>query len=39
MAGDLALVLDGYPQYRQNLPEGKWTLVRIRQGETASNPG
>ncbi len=39
MAGDLALALEGYPQYRQQLPDGKWTLVRIRQGETASKPG
>jgi NADH dehydrogenase len=39
MTGDLALMLDGYPQYRQHLPDGKWTLVRVRQGETASKPG
>ncbi|HEU5370419.1 MAG TPA: FHA domain-containing protein, partial [Ktedonobacterales bacterium] len=39
VAGDLALVLEGNPQYRQLLPNGKWTLVRIRPGERAGKPG
>lgn len=38
MASDLALTMEGYPQYRQPLPDGKWTLVRVRPGEAPSNP-
>ncbi|HEY7355572.1 MAG TPA: FHA domain-containing protein, partial [Ktedonobacterales bacterium] len=39
MAGDLALALEGNPQHRQPLPDGKWTLVRVRPGEQTSKPG
>ena len=35
---DLALTLEGYPQYRRTLPNGKWTLVRVRSGEAPSKP-
>ncbi len=38
MASDLALVLEGYSQYRYHLPDGKWTLVRVRPGETPGKP-
>ncbi len=38
MTGDVALVLEGNPQYRQSLPDGKWTLVRVRPGESPSGP-
>lgn len=38
MAGDLALVLESNPQQRQPLPDGKWTLARVRPGEAASKP-
>jgi NADH dehydrogenase len=38
VAGDLALVLESNPQLRQPLPDGKWTLVRVRPGERASEP-
>jgi NADH dehydrogenase len=38
VASDLALTMEGHPQYRQPLPDGKWTLVRVRPGESTGNP-
>jgi len=38
VTGDIALVLEGHPQYRQPLPDGKWTLARVRPGESPSGP-